>query len=280
MSDEGDRKHHGGFTGGPLPAGGSRRPCVLTINGGSSSLKFAVFAAAGPARTGPLRARRAGRARGIAAGRQRCGRRPAGGSRGRGPGPGRGRRPGDRAGRTGPGLAAIAAVGHRVVHGGDRFVEPALVTAEMLDELRRISPLDPDHLPGRDRADRGVRAAPSRACRRSPASTRRSTATCRRPAQIVPIPRRYGASGVRRYGFHGLSYAYLMEELARVAGPEEARAGSSSPTSARARAWRRSARAGASTRRWASRPPPAWSWAPAPATSTPGSSRSSPTPRG
>ncbi len=44
-----------------------------------------------------------------------------------------------------------------------------------------------------------------------------------RVAQIVPIPRRFEAAGVRRYGFHGLSYAYLMEELARVAGPEEAR---------------------------------------------------------
>ena len=44
---EGDRKQHGGMTGGPR-AGGSRRPCVLTINGGSSSLKFAVFAASEP----------------------------------------------------------------------------------------------------------------------------------------------------------------------------------------------------------------------------------------
>jgi acetate kinase len=44
-----------------------------------------------------------------------------------------------------------------------------------------------------------------------------------RIAQILPIPRRYEAQGVRRYGFHGLSYAYLMEELARVAGPQTAR---------------------------------------------------------
>jgi acetate kinase len=43
-----------------------------------------------------------------------------------------------------------------------------------------------------------------------------------RVAQIVPIPRRFEAAGVRRYGFHGLSYEYLMEELARVAGAEEA----------------------------------------------------------
>src|SRR5437762_1897228 len=43
-----------------------------------------------------------------------------------------------------------------------------------------------------------------------------------RVARIIPIPRRYEAAGVRRYGFHGLSYAYLMEELARAAGPEAA----------------------------------------------------------
>jgi acetate kinase len=44
-----------------------------------------------------------------------------------------------------------------------------------------------------------------------------------RPAQIVPIPRRYWVLGVRRYGFHGLSYSFLMQELARIAAPAEAR---------------------------------------------------------
>ena len=43
-----------------------------------------------------------------------------------------------------------------------------------------------------------------------------------RVAQLLPIPRRFEARGVRRYGFHGLSYAYLLEELARVAGPRAA----------------------------------------------------------
>jgi acetate kinase len=44
-----------------------------------------------------------------------------------------------------------------------------------------------------------------------------------RPAQIVPIPRKYWGLGIRRYGFHGLSYAYLLEELERIAGTAEAR---------------------------------------------------------
>ena len=44
-----------------------------------------------------------------------------------------------------------------------------------------------------------------------------------RVAELLPIPRRYEIQGVRRYGFHGLSYAFLIEELARVAGPQTAR---------------------------------------------------------
>jgi acetate kinase len=44
-----------------------------------------------------------------------------------------------------------------------------------------------------------------------------------RVAQLMPVPRRYEAVGIRRYGFHGLSYAYLLSELARIAGPAAAR---------------------------------------------------------
>src|SRR3989442_1171997 len=45
------------------------------------------------------------------------------------------------------GLAKGDAIGHRVVHGGPRFVAPMRISAELLDELRRISPFDPEHLP-------------------------------------------------------------------------------------------------------------------------------------
>ena len=120
------------------------------------------------------------------------------------------------------GFAEIAAVGHRVVHGGNRFQKPELVTAELIEELRKISPCDPDHLPGEIELIEAFRNQapdlPQVACF--------DTAfhhDMPRVAQIVPIPRRFEAAGVRRYGFHGLSYAYLMEELARVASPEEAR---------------------------------------------------------
>lgn len=119
-------------------------------------------------------------------------------------------------------FAKIAAVGHRVVHGGSRYYQPELVTAELLEELRKISPYDPDHLPGEIELIEAFRKhdlnLPQVACF--------DTAfhhDMPRVAQIVPIPRRFEAAGVRRYGFHGLSYAFLMEELGRVAGPKEAR---------------------------------------------------------
>jgi acetate kinase len=112
-------------------------------------------------------------------------------------------------------------VGHRVVH-GMQYTEPQIVTQKLLDELHRISPCDPDHLPRevemievfRERRPR----LPQVACF--------DTAFHRampRVARLLPIPRRFEAMGVQRYGFHGLSYAYLLEELARVAGTKAAR---------------------------------------------------------
>ncbi len=119
------------------------------------------------------------------------------------------------------GLSRITAIGHRIVHGGSRFSQPERVTDALIDELRRISPWDPDHLPGEieliEAAQRRFPNLLQVACF--------DTAfhhDMPRVAQIVPIPRRFESMGVRRYGFHGLSYTYLLEELARVAGPDEA----------------------------------------------------------
>ena len=90
------------------------------------------------------------------------------------------------------------------------------------EALSLIVPYDPDHLPGEIAAIEAFRRLdpdlPQVACF--------DTAfhhDLPRVARIIPIPRRYEAAGVRRYGFHGLSYAYLMEELARVAGERAAR---------------------------------------------------------
>ena len=119
------------------------------------------------------------------------------------------------------GLSSIKGVGHRVVTGGANYYDPLRVTKEMLDELRRISAYAPEHLPSEvDLIDLiGVRApgSPQVACF--------DTAFHRnmpRVAKILPIPRRFAAMGVERYGFHGLSYEFLMEELSRVAGSKAA----------------------------------------------------------
>ena len=118
------------------------------------------------------------------------------------------------------GLLDLDAIGHRVVHGGHRYREPYMVTAEVMGELRRLSPYDPEHLPAEieliETLGRRFPTVPQVACF--------DTAFHRdlpRVAHLLPIPRRYEAAGIRRYGFHGLSYAYLMGELTRVA-PHEA----------------------------------------------------------
>ena len=123
------------------------------------------------------------------------------------------------------GLASVAAVGHRIVHGGARHADAQPITAELLDALRGLSVLDPDHMPAElalvDTLRARAPALPQIAC----FGTRGvSHHTMPRVARLLPIPRRYEAEGVRRYGFHGLSYTFLVEELARVAGDGAARA--------------------------------------------------------
>ncbi|MBN2100227.1 MAG: acetate/propionate family kinase [Dehalococcoidia bacterium] len=117
---------------------------------------------------------------------------------------------------------ALTAAGHRVVHGGSKYSQPQRVAGEMLEELRRLSPFDPEHMPAEimmvEAFHRRFPDLPQVACF--------DTAfhhDLPRVARLLPIPRRYEAQGVRRYGFHGLSYAFLMEELARSAGLEAAR---------------------------------------------------------
>ena len=196
-------------------------PRILTINGGSSSIKFALFETGDSLR------------RILGGGIDRIGQ------------PGatlrvKGLNPGDNFSRpvTAPDLTAavgalidgieersghdaFTAVGHRVVHGGPKYSQPQRITAEMVEELRRLSPFDPEHLPEEilltEEFHRRFPDMPQVACF--------DTAfhhDLPRVAQILPIPRRYEAQGVRRYGFHGLSYAFLMGELARLAGTEAA----------------------------------------------------------
>jgi acetate kinase len=115
------------------------------------------------------------------------------------------------------GFECVRAVGHRVVH-GMQHTAPELVTPALLEELNRISPYDPDHLPSEIELIRAFRQRhpklPQVACFDTAFHR-----TMPRVAKLLPIPRRYEAKGVERYGFHGLSYAYLMEELARLGDP-------------------------------------------------------------
>ena len=116
------------------------------------------------------------------------------------------------------GSDALTAVGHRVVQGGPKYYKPQLITAEMLEDLHRLTPLDPEHLPEEilltEAFHRRFPDLPQVACF--------DTAfhhDLPRVARLLPIPRRYEAQGVRRYGFHGLSYAFLIGELARLGDP-------------------------------------------------------------
>ena len=111
-------------------------------------------------------------------------------------------------------FSSVNAVGHRVVH-GMKHSEPERVTPKLLAELRRITRYDPDHLPREIELIEAFR----RRYPKLPQVACFDTAfhhTMPRVATLLPIPRRYAAKGVQRYGFHGLSYAYLMEELARI----------------------------------------------------------------
>src|SRR5437868_699592 len=108
----------------------------------------------------------------------------------------------------------IQAIGHRIVHGGPKFSEPELVTPDMLTELEAIAPYAPEHLP--------AEIALLRAFAEHDANLEQiacfDTAfhqTMPRVAQLLPVPRHYFQEGVRRYGFHGLSYQYLMSKLER-----------------------------------------------------------------
>jgi len=119
------------------------------------------------------------------------------------------------------GFASVRAVGHRVVH-GMKYTRPERVTQELLDELYRIRPYDPDHLPGEIELIETFRRCYPKLLQAACFDTA-FHCTMPRVARLLPIPRQFDAMGIQRYGFHGLSYAYLMEELARIAGEKAAR---------------------------------------------------------
>ncbi|RQS58829.1 acetate/propionate family kinase [Burkholderia sp. Bp8986] len=107
---------------------------------------------------------------------------------------------------------ALGAIAHRVVHGGARYVEPTLVDDDVLDALRTLTPLAPLHQPhSLDAIDVLRDAFPD-----VPQIAVFDTAfhrTLPRVEQLLPLPHAWFDQGVRRYGFHGLSYEYLSVAL-------------------------------------------------------------------
>ena len=115
-------------------------------------------------------------------------------------------------------LSSLCGIGHRVVH-GLKHTEPELITPELLNELRLISDYDPDHLPQEIDIIEVFRKRfpdlPQLACFDTSFHSGMPLM-----AKLLPLPRRYFEMGIQRFGFHGLSYAYMMEELIRNAGKE------------------------------------------------------------
>jgi len=117
-------------------------------------------------------------------------------------------------------FSLISGVGHRVVF-GMKHTEPERITQELLNELHRISPYDTDHLPAEVELIEALRQHYPQLTQVACFDTAFHR-TMPRVARLLPIPRRFDTIGIQRYGFHGLSYAYLMEELVRIAGTKAA----------------------------------------------------------
>jgi acetate kinase len=115
---------------------------------------------------------------------------------------------------------SVKAIGHRIVH-GMKHTEPELITDSLLIELKKISAFDPEHLPEEIKLievfQKRYPALKQIACFDTSFHTSMPVV-----AKLLSIPRRYYEMGIQRYGFHGLSYAYLMEELERREGLEAA----------------------------------------------------------
>ena len=113
------------------------------------------------------------------------------------------------------GGTSLVAAGHRVVHGGLAFSEPVRVSAAVLDALDRLVPLAPLHQPHSIAA---IRAVAARAPELAQVACFDTAFHAEQPllAQAFALPRRLTEAGIRRYGFHGLSYEYIAHMLPSI----------------------------------------------------------------
>jgi len=117
--------------------------------------------------------------------------------------------------------SALVAIGHRLVHGGQQYVKSQPITSAMLKNLHDLCPFAPKHLP----QEIALIEAFGRLFPHLAQVACFDTAfhhDMPRVARQLPIPGRYESEGVQRYGFHGLSYRYLMKELERYVGKKAA----------------------------------------------------------
>jgi acetate kinase len=113
-------------------------------------------------------------------------------------------------------FSAIGAIGHRVVHGGDRFAGPALIDDETLEAIVALTPLAPLHQPQSIKLIQAIRRLQSQTVQIASFDT----AFHRSQSDLVrrfALPRSFFDEGVKRYGFHGLSYKYIAARLATLA---------------------------------------------------------------
>ncbi|MEO8310528.1 MAG: acetate/propionate family kinase [Caldimonas sp.] len=203
---------------GRVPGGG---PAILVVNAGSSSIKFAVFGA-----ESSLRRLVAGHIERIGSSR------PTFNTTGPEPADIRSRSldAPDHAAASRAlldwldqrGLKTLTAAGHRIVRGAPTYSQPERISDAMIERLRQLSPFDVEHL----QREIALIEAVKQRCPDLPQVACFDTAfhdAMPRVATLLPIPRRYEAQGVRRFGFHGLSYEFLMGELARLDGAAAAR---------------------------------------------------------
>lgn len=109
----------------------------------------------------------------------------------------------------------VVAVGHRVVHGGPDFIAPVRITPDILAQLEKLTPFAPLH--------QTVTLAPIKVIARERPDLPQIACfdtgfhhTMPPLAKLLPLPRRYDQAGIRRYGFHGLSYAYISSRLREI----------------------------------------------------------------
>src|SRR5574341_715424 len=194
---------------------------ILTLNAGSSSIKFALFAWQTPV---PRKPELAGQIDGIGA-RPHLKVRDGGGARLDDVDLPLDKESAHRSAlqclihwlHGHEGGRRIAAVGHRVVHGATRYSQPVRVDDETLAALKSFIPLAPLHQPHNVAGIEAMQATlgdvPQIAC--FDTAFHRTQPTL---AQLFALPRRITAEGVRRYGFHGLSYEYIAEALRQHLG--------------------------------------------------------------